>query len=96
MISALMLLNTDISAAQGGILESIKQVEGVQEAHALFGVYDFLVKVKAVSIDELKNIAKAHIRRVAGVNSSFTLMIDDHKDEANISVFPELGSDLQE
>jgi DNA-binding Lrp family transcriptional regulator len=76
MISAVVLLNTDLNA-QDDVLESIKQVEGVEEAHSLYGVYDLLVKVKAESLDELKNITKAQIKQVAGVISSLTLMIDD-------------------
>jgi DNA-binding Lrp family transcriptional regulator len=87
MISALVLLNTDINASQDGVLENIKQVKSVQEAHSLFGVYDLLVKVKAASIDELKNITNA-CKRVAGVISSFTLMIDDHEDAINLSASP--------
>ncbi len=83
MISAVLLLNTDLNA-QDDVLESIKQVEGVEEAHSLYGVYDLLVKVKADSIDELKNITKAQIKQVAGVTSSLTLMIDDHKDISNL------------
>ncbi|NLB76994.1 MAG: Lrp/AsnC family transcriptional regulator [Crenarchaeota archaeon] len=55
-------------------------VDGVEEAHALYGVYDFLVKVKALSIEELRNITRLKIKQVSGVNSSLTLMIDDHMD----------------
>jgi len=80
MISAVVLLNTDINAVQDAVLEGIKQVEGVQEAHSLYGVYDLLVRVKAGSIDEIKNITKTQIKQVAGVTSSLTLMIDDHED----------------
>ena len=53
MISAVVLLNTD-SGTQDKILESLKLVDGVEEAHALLGVYDLLVKIKARSIDKIK------------------------------------------
>lgn len=62
------------------MLEDIKLIGGVAEAHALHGVYDFLVKIKADTIDEIKNITKLQIKKVNGVTSSLTLMIDDHKD----------------
>ncbi len=78
MISAVVLLNTEVDAPEN-ILENVKQVEGVEEAHALFGVYDLLVKVKADSIDQIKDITKTHIKQVPGVTSSLTLMIDDQK-----------------
>jgi DNA-binding Lrp family transcriptional regulator len=41
MISAVVLVNTDLGS-QDKVLESLKQIEGVQEAHALYGVYDLL------------------------------------------------------
>jgi translation elongation factor EF-1beta len=37
LISAVVLVNTD-SGAQDKILESLKLVDGVEEAHALYGV----------------------------------------------------------
>jgi DNA-binding Lrp family transcriptional regulator len=74
MISAVVLLNTD-SGTQDKILESLKLVDGVEEAHALYGVYDSLVKINGNSIEKLKEITKLRIKPIAGVNSSLTLMI---------------------
>jgi len=39
MISAVVLVNTDIDS-QNKVIESLKLVEGVEEAHSLYGVYD--------------------------------------------------------
>ena len=78
MISAVVLLNTESSQSQDEIIESLKLVEGVEEATALYGVYDLMIKIKALTLDNLKNIIKLHIRQVAGVTSSLTLMIIDH------------------
>src|SRR5665647_3584306 len=74
MISAVVLLNTN-SNAQDRVLESLKLVDGVEEAHALYGVYDLLVKIKGSSIEKLKEITKSQIKPIAGVNSSLTMMI---------------------
>jgi DNA-binding Lrp family transcriptional regulator len=74
MISAVVLVNTDLGS-QDKVLESLKLVEGVEEAHALYGVYDLLIKIKAISIDKLKDITKLRIKQLAGVTSSLTLMI---------------------
>ena len=78
MISAVVLLNTDLGF-QNKVAENIKLVEGVQEAHALYGVYDLLIKIKAISLDKLKEIIKLKIRHIAGVISSLTLMIIDDR-----------------
>jgi len=74
MISAVILVNTEMGS-RDKVVESIKLVEGVEEAHALYGVYDLLVKIKALSFDKLKEIIKLRIRQLAGVTSSLTLMI---------------------
>jgi DNA-binding Lrp family transcriptional regulator len=74
MISAVVLVNTDLDA-QDRVLESLKLVDGVEEAHALYGVYDLLVKIKGNSIEKLREITKFRIKPIAGVNSSLTLMI---------------------
>ena len=46
MVSAVVLLNTDLDA-QDEVVDSLRLIDGVEEAHALYGVYDLLVKVKA-------------------------------------------------
>jgi DNA-binding Lrp family transcriptional regulator len=78
MVSAVMLVNTDIDAQQA-VVEDLRHVEGVEEAHELYGVYDLLLKVRAQSIDELRDLAKHRIKRVTGVTSALTLMINDPK-----------------
>ena len=74
MISVIVLVNTDLNS-QDKVMESLKLVEGVEEAHALYGVYDLLIKIKATSFDRLKDIIKSRIKQVNGVTSSLTLMI---------------------
>ncbi len=74
MISAVVLVTTD-TGAQDKVLENIKLVEGVEEAHALYGVYDLLIKIKGNSVDKLKEITKLQIKPIAGVNSYLTLML---------------------
>ena len=74
MISAVILVNTYIGE-ENRVLENIKSVEGVEEAHALWGIYDLIVKIKAHSIDKLKEIIKLRLQKFAGVTNILTLMI---------------------
>ena len=74
MVSAVVLVNTELNS-QDKVIESLKLVEGVEEAHALYGVYDLLLKIKAASIDRLKDVIKFRIKQINGVTSSLTLMI---------------------
>lgn len=76
MISALVLVNTDLGEAST-VLENIKNVEEVEEAHAVWGIYDLMVKIKARSIESLKEIIKFRIQQMAGVSNTLTIMIVD-------------------
>jgi len=77
MVSALILVNTDI-AGKENVLQRIKQVSGVEEAHALYGVYDFLIKVSANSIDRLREIIKYNLTQLVGIVTILTLIIVEH------------------
>jgi len=77
MISAVVLVNTDVDS-QNEVIESLKLVEGVEEAHSLYGVYDLLLKIKAISIDKLKEIIRYRIKQASGVTNALTLMIVDN------------------
>jgi DNA-binding Lrp family transcriptional regulator len=77
MVSAVVLVNTDM-AEKNDVLERIKLVSGVEEAHALYGVYDFLVKINATSIDKLREIIKYSLTQLLGVIAILTLMVVEH------------------
>ncbi len=74
MVSALVLINTDFNVKEN-VTEILKRVTGVEEAHALYGVYDLLIKIKAPSIENIREITKLRIKPLTGVNSSLTIMI---------------------
>jgi len=74
MISAVVLVNTNVGE-ETQVLENIKKVEGVEEAHALWGMYDLMVKVRAQTLDKLKEIIKLYLRQLSGVLNVLTLMI---------------------
>ncbi|MGZ6330845.1 MAG: Lrp/AsnC ligand binding domain-containing protein [Parachlamydiaceae bacterium] len=77
MVSALVLVNTDLGV-EGEVLESLKGLEGVEEAHSLYGVYDLAIKIKAISMDKLRVIIgsiRFRIKQASGVSSLLTLMM---------------------
>jgi hypothetical protein len=50
VISAVVLVNTEVGSSQDIVLQSLKLVVGVEEAHALYGVYDLIIKIKALTM----------------------------------------------
>ena len=53
--TAYVLLNTEIGSEKQ-VLKALKKIEGVEEAHSLWGVYDIIANIKAENIDKLKDI----------------------------------------
>jgi DNA-binding Lrp family transcriptional regulator len=72
--TAFVLINTEIGA-EAEVLESLKGVEGIAEAYAVYGVYDIIAKVTAENMDKLKEIVTWHVRRLDKVRSTLTMIV---------------------
>ncbi len=76
MPTAYILLNTEIGAEKQ-VLKALKKIEGVEEAHNLWGVYDIIANVKAESMEELKYIITKRIEKIGKINSKLTMIITE-------------------
>ncbi len=76
MPSAYVLLNTEIGA-ENQVLRALKKIEGVKEAHTLWGVYDIIASVKADSSKKLKLIVTKRFEKVGKITSKLTMIIDE-------------------
>ena len=74
MPTAFVLINTE-TGSEADVLEVLKKVEGVDEAFAVFGVYDIIARVKSDSMDRLKDIVTFRIRRIDKVSSTLTMIV---------------------
>ena len=68
-----VLLNTKPSQMEN-VLEEIREIDGVEEAYMVYGLYDICAKVKAEIAQELKGIVQK-IRSKENVSSTLTLMV---------------------
>jgi len=71
---AFVLVNTEIGS-EGEVLKTLKDVEGVDEAYSVYGVYDIIAKIKAESMEKLKDIVTWRIRRLNKVRSTLTMIV---------------------
>ena len=78
MPTAFVSINTEIGS-ESDVLKELKKVEGVVEASAVYGVYDIMAKVKAESIDKLKEIITWHVRRLDNVKATLTMNVVEEK-----------------
>lgn len=52
---AFVLINSGIGS-EGEVLKALEDVESVVEAYTIYGVYDVIAKIKAGSMDQLKEV----------------------------------------
>ena len=74
MPTAFVLINTEIGS-EANVLGTLKKVEGVDEAFAVYGVYDIIARVKADTMNKLKEIVTWRIRRLDKVRSTLTMIV---------------------
>ena len=74
MPRAYVLINVE-SGSEDDVLKELKTVEGVEEAYFSYGVYDLITKIKADSMDKLKEMVTRRIRTLSKVRSTLTLIM---------------------
>jgi DNA-binding Lrp family transcriptional regulator len=74
MPRAFVLINVE-SGSEDDVLKELKTVEGVEEAYFSYGVYDLITKIKADTMDKLKEMVTRHIRTLTKVRSTLTLIM---------------------
>ncbi len=73
---AYVLINMEVES-ECEVLEAVRKIEGVKEAHAVSGVYDIVLKVEAETMDKLKETVTWDVRWLNKVRSYITLTIKD-------------------
>ena len=63
------------SGSEKYILEKVKKVQGVEEACVSYGAYDLAVKVRADSMEDLKNIINNKLIESNKVRSTISLLL---------------------
>jgi len=71
---AFVLINTEIGS-ESEVLKSLKEVEGIDEAYSVYGVYDIIAKIEADTMEKLKDIVTWRIRRLNKVRSTLTMIV---------------------
>jgi DNA-binding Lrp family transcriptional regulator len=75
MVSAYVLVETEVGKAAGAAARAIKAIDGVEWADDLAGPYDVIARVQAPGLDELGRLVVARIQVVAGVTRTLTCMV---------------------
>ena len=71
MVTAYILIQTEVGKA-AQVAKDIVDITGVQQAQAVTGPYDVIVRAEAENIDELGQLVVARVQSVAGITRTLT------------------------
>jgi len=72
-LKAYVLMNTDL-AKEEEVVKALREIEGVKEAYALYGIYDVIAEVEAETMEKIREIVLTRIRRLESVRTTITLI----------------------
>ncbi len=73
MTTAYVLITCDLGYEEQ-VIEEMKHLSDVKEAHGTFGAYDILAKVESANVEALRETIMGKIRKIGRVRSTLTLM----------------------
>jgi len=73
MKKAYLLINCDIGKEED-ILDTLRSMKSVKEAHGTFGSYDIIAEISSESAAELRDDITWKIRKLPYIRSTLTLM----------------------
>ena len=79
MAIAYVLVSCDLGF-DAEIIEELKHLSDVKEAHEIFGAYDILVKVESDSVEHLNDVITGKIRKLNRVRSTLTLIVPEKQE----------------
>ena len=71
MVTAYILIQTEVGKA-AKVAKDILDITGVQQAQAVTGPYDVIVRAEARNIDELGKLVVARVQAVDGITRTLT------------------------
>jgi DNA-binding Lrp family transcriptional regulator len=73
MPTAYVFINTEIGS-EFTVLEALKKIEEVEEAHALWGVYDIIASIKTDTVNKLVSVITKKIENIKKINAKLTMI----------------------
>ena len=78
MPMAYVLINTEPKHMEN-VVESLEELDTVVEVFPVYGVYDVVAKIKAETMENLKDIVTWKIRSLEDVRSTITMLILENR-----------------
>ncbi len=84
MPGAFVLVSSEVGK-ELQVLDELKKLQEIDEAYAVSGVYDVVVKVKESSMTTLKDLINRRIKRIDGIESTITMYVNDRSNGSKIT-----------
>ncbi len=79
MKTAYVLINCDLGCEEA-IIDELKHLDNVKQAHGIFGAYDILTKIESDSVEHLREVITWKIRKLNRVRSTLTLIVPEKQE----------------
>ncbi len=74
MNTAFVLINAEMGS---DLAQELRSIAEVKEFYGVYGVYDYVVRLEASNMEQLKEAITNKIRRMKNVRSTLTMMVID-------------------
>ena len=75
-VAAYLLINTE-TGKEGDVVEALRKIDGVRNAHIVTGLHDAVCYVEAAELTDLKKIIIEKIRGINGISRTVTCFAVD-------------------
>ena len=72
MSRAYVMMNCHLGEEEE-IIKSLKNVDGIKEAHGTLGLYDIVAEIECTTDKKIQEVVTQHIRKISKIQSSMTL-----------------------
>lgn len=80
MSTAYVLINSELGA-EDEIIRQLWDLPGVIEVEGSYGVYSIIVKIKAPTMDNIRETLTFHLRKIEKIKSTLTLIVIEGQGE---------------
>ena len=74
MATAFVLINAE-TGSESEVLEELKAIPEIKEAHLVYGVYDIITRLETDIMQDLKDTINQKIRRIKKISSTLTMIV---------------------
>jgi DNA-binding Lrp family transcriptional regulator len=78
LVKVFVFINTE-PGKEKEILQRLREAEGVREVYMVYGVYDIVAVVEADTVESVKEVILASIRRIEGVRTTMSMIVIEGK-----------------